>query len=157
MKKLLLFALLSFFFFNTGIAQELSAGKSKNTFKEINFGVALIGDETASFPFPGASFLWGTTYVNENNLIFEYEVGFAFPSIVTGKLGVGKRFNNTNVIIGVRPFPFNLYLQSSFTSGEKGYWIGSIEYNPTDWNASLSLSSKAILNFGYRWNINRGK
>lgn len=157
MKKLLLFALLSFFFFNTSIAQELSTGKSKNTFKELNFGVALIGDENETLPFPGASFLWGTTYVNENNLIFEYEVGFALPSIVTGKLGVGKRFNNTNVIIGVRPFPFNIYLQSSFTSGEKGYWITSIEYNPTESETSLSLGSKAILNFGYRWNINRGK
>ena len=52
-------------------------------------------------------------------LFLEYEAGFALPSLVTGKLGIGKKFNNTKVIVGVRPFPFNLYLQSSFTKGKK--------------------------------------
>ena len=154
MKKLLLISLLSFFFYGNGHAQEISNGKSKNAFVEWNFGVAYIADDYMILP--GTSVLWGKTYINENNLIFEYEVGFALPTVVTGKLGIGKKFNNTKVIMGVRPFPFNLFLQSSFTNGEKGYWITSIEYNPLYSDKTL-FGSKAILNFGYRWNITKSE
>ena len=154
MKKLILIALLSVFFFNNIEAQEISTGKSMNSFVEWNFGVACIGD---NFIFPGTSVLYGRTYINENNLIFEYEAGLALPSLVTGKLGIGKKFNNTKVIVGVRPFPFNLCLQSSFSKGKKGYWITSIEINPLDSDKSISFGSKAILNFGYRWNIVKKK
>jgi hypothetical protein len=59
--------------------------------------------------------------------------------------------------MGVRPYPFNLYLQSSFTNGKKGYWIVSIEYNPLDADASISFLSKAILNLGFRWDITKYK
>ena len=115
MKKLLLISLLSFFFFINSEAQEISTEKSKNSFVEWNFGVAYTAYTDDSFVFPGTSVLWGRTYINENNLILEYEAGFALPSLVTGKFGIGKKFNNTKVIVGIRPFPFNLYLQSSFT------------------------------------------
>ncbi len=104
--------------------------------------------------FPGTSVLLGRTHINDNNFIFEYEAGFALPSIVTGKLGIGKKFNNTKVIVGVRPFPFNLYSQSSFMGGRKGYPIVSIEYNPLD-DSPLSFRSTAILNLGYRWRLGR--
>jgi hypothetical protein len=154
MKKQILISLFSFIFFNNIEAQEIATGKSENSFVEWNFGVAFIGDD---FIFPGTSVLWGKTFINENNLIFEYEVGLALPSLITGKLGIGKMFNTTQVIVGVRPFPFNLYLQSNFTSGKKGYWIASIEFNPLYPDKSLSLGSKAILNFGYRWNIIKNK
>lgn len=154
MKKPLLIFLFSFYFFGNSDAQEISTEKSKNSFVEWNFGGAYIEDD---YIFPGTSVLWGRTYTNENNFVFEYEAGFALPSIVTGKLGIGKYFNNTKVIGGVRPFPFNLYLQSSFTKGKKGYWITSIEYNPLNFDESLSFYSKAIFNFGYRWNIIKEK
>jgi hypothetical protein len=158
MKNLLLISLLSIFFFGNSEAQEISTGKSKNSFLELNFGVAYTDDINLLYLiFPGASVLWGRTYINENNFIFEYEAGLAFPTIVTGKLGIGKKFNNTKVIIGVRPFPFNLYLQSSFMKGKKGYWIYSIEFNPLDPVERLSWGSKAIFNFGYRWNIIKKK
>jgi hypothetical protein len=132
-------------------------GKSRNSFIEWNFGIAYIGPVV----LPGTSVLWGRTHINDNNFIFEYEAGFALPSIVTGKLGIGKKFNNTKVIVGVRPFPFNLYLQSSFMGGRKGYPIVSIEYNPLVNSPSLyraiplSFYSTAILNFGYRWRLGR--
>ena len=93
-------------FSNTNPSTEIT----KTSFFEFNFGVALVSFDTdAHIPFPGASALWGTTLINQDNFIFEYEVGFAFPTIVTGKIGVGKRFNTTNVIVGLRPWPFNLY------------------------------------------------
>jgi hypothetical protein len=155
MKKPLLISLLLIFFFVNSEAQEISTGKSKNSFVEWNFGVAYIVDD--DFVFPGTSVLWGSTYITENNFIFEYEAGFALPSIVTGKLGIGKKFNYTKVIVGIRPFPFNVYLQSSFTKGKKGYWITSVEFNPLNSDSSLSFGSKAIFNFGYRWNIIKNK
>lgn len=154
MKKLLLVALVSLFSFTTGNAQEVSPGKTKNTFIEWNFGVAYIVDGAV---LPGTSVLWGKTFINEKNFIFEFEGGFALPTVVTGKVGIGKNFNNTNVIIGVRPFPFHFYLQSSFPSGKKGYWITSIEYSPVNSDSFLSFQSRAILNFGYRWDLNKGK
>ena len=155
MKKILLIAFLSFFLFNNTKAQGNSTGKFSNSFIEWNFGVAYLSED--DFFFPGTSVLWGRTHIYENNLIFEYEGGFSIPSIVTGKLGMGIKLNNTRVIMGVRPYPFNLYLQSSFTNGKKGYWIVSIEYNPLDADASISFLSKAILNLGFRWDITKYK
>ena len=116
MKKTILSSLLLLFFFQNSIAQE---SKSENSFIEWNFGIAFIAEE--NFPFPGTSVLWGESYTNENNLIFEFEVGFALPTLVTGKLGIGKKFNNTKVVVGIRPFPFNIYGQASFFGDENGY------------------------------------
>ena len=90
---------------------------------------------------------------DRSNTIFEYEAGFALPTLVTGKIGIGKKFNNTKVIVGIRPFPFNLYLQSSFPAGKKGYWIAALELNPLKYETILSFESKGILSFGYRWNL----
>lgn len=158
MKQCILISLLSFFLFNNIEAQEIATGKSKHSFVEWNFGLAYIGDSAFAedfLPFPGTSVLWGKTYINENNFIFEYEVGLALPALVTGKVGIGKKFDNTKVVVGIRPYPFNLFLQSSFTTGKKGYWIASIELNPLDTEKSISVYSKAILNFGYRWNLSK--
>jgi hypothetical protein len=155
MLKLLLFFLLFFIFLTPTRAQELPIEKSKSSFIEWNFGLAFISE--ANSVFPGTSVLWGSTYINENNFIFEYGAGFALPSLVTGKIGIGKKFNNTKVIIGVRPFPFNLYLQSSFPAGKRGYWIGSLELNPLGSETVLSFGSKAIFNFGYRWDLTSNK
>jgi len=125
-----------------------STAITKTSFFEFNFGVALLSFDTdAYYPFPGASALWGNTFINQENIIFEYEVGFAFPTLVTGKIGVGKRFNNTNVIIGVRPWPLNLYLQTSFSTTKEKSWIASIEGSPID------FGSIGNINVGYRWNI----
>ena len=148
MRKLFLFFIISALFIGSSSAQEQTHVVSKNSFVEANLGVAFLEGE--GFPFPGASVLWGQTYISKSNLIFEYEAGFAFPTLVTAKLGVGKKFNNTKVIVGIRPWPFNIYGQSSFGEKEIGYWITSIEYNP---NNSTDRLSKAILNFGYRWNL----
>jgi hypothetical protein len=48
-------------------------------------------------------------------------------------------------------------LQSSFTSGKKGYWIASIEFNPLQSDIIIPIETKAILNFGYRWHIIENK
>jgi hypothetical protein len=143
------------------VPQELSYLKAKEYFSELNFGIALLTSEEISDDdtviWPGASFLWGKTIINDNGFIFEYSAGFAFPSIVTGKIGVGKKINETKIILGVRPYPSNLYLQSSFTNGKKGYWTVSFEYNPLDSNLDISLYSKALITLGYRWHSKKRK
>lgn len=155
MKRLLLSFFCTFFFLNLSSAQETVIGISKNSFIEWNLGIAFI-PEMDNLPMPGTSVLWGRTFIYPNNFIFEYEGGLAFPTIITGKIGIGKKFNNTNITIGVRPFPFHLYAQSTFPAGKKGYWISSVEFNPLNSNDSL-FGSKAILNFGYRWNLTLGE
>ena len=131
-------------FSNTNPSTEIT----KTSFFEFNFGVALVSFDSAGYiPLPGGSVLCGTTFINQDNFIFEYEVGFAFPSLVTGKIGVGKRFNNTSVVIGVRPWPTTVYLQTSFSTTKEKSWIASIEGNPID------FGSIGNINVGYRWNI----
>ena len=151
MKKIIFSLVLFLFFFQTSIAQESTPITSKNSFIEWNFGIAFISEE--NFPFPGTSVVWGKTYVNENDIIFEYQAGFAFPSLITGKIGIGKMFDTTKVIAGIRPFPFNVFLQSSFAPKKNGYWIASVELNPLNANTDISFGSKAILNVGYRWSL----
>ena len=153
MKKLLLVTVLFLFFIHMGSAQEISKWTSKNSFIEWNFGAAFISDD--NFPFPGTSVLWGKTLINENNFILEYEGGFAFPTLVTGKIGIGKKMNNTNLTFGIRPFPFHLYAQATFKAQENGYWITSLEVNPFGTDSNISFGSSAMLTFGYRWNLDK--
>ena len=132
--------------------------QSNNSFMELNLGVAYLPEGNSlsgsSTVFPGLSFLWGKTIMKENNLIIEYSAGFALPTLVTGKFGIGKKFGVTKIIMGVRPYPFNIFLETSFITRTKGYWITSIEFNPLKSSSTLlSFDSKAILNFGYRWNL----
>ena len=122
-------------------------GFQKESFKEWNFGVAIM--KGSNFPFPGGSYLWGATFINEKDFIIEYQYGFALPTLLTGKLGIGKRFKKTEVVVGVRPLPFNFYGQTSFVKGKEGDWIVSFEFNPMS-NVGLS---KAIFNVGYRWDL----
>jgi hypothetical protein len=153
MKKLLLVPVFLLFFIHISGAQETSKWSSENSFIEWNFGAAFIGDD--SFPFPGTSVLWGKTLINENNFILEYEGGFALPTLVTGKIGIGKKMNNTNLTFGIRPFPFHLYTQATFATQENGCWITSIEVNPLGAKSRGFFESRAMLTFGYRWNLNK--
>ena len=152
MKKTIFSSLLLLFFFLTSNAQKSNSITSENSFIEWNIGIAFISGE--NFPFPGSSVLWGKTYVNKNDIIFEYQAGFALPSLITGKIGIGKMFDTTKVIVGIRPFPFNIFLQSSFATQKNGYWITSVELNPLNANNHISFASKAIINVGYRWSLN---
>ena len=132
-------------FSNTNPSTEIT----KTSFFEFNFGVALVVSiQTHIFLFLALLHFGVPHLLIKKTLIFEYEVGFAFPTLVTGKIGVGKRFNTTNVIVGVRPWPFNLYLQTSFSTTKDKSWIASIEGNPL--GEFISIGN---INVGYRWNI----
>tara|TARA_B100002019_G_scaffold171373_1_gene148127 strand:- start:1341 stop:1727 length:387 start_codon:yes stop_codon:yes gene_type:complete len=88
----------------------LTFSQSNNTYKEINIGIALFDDGG----FPGASFLFGKTNYFSNNTLLDYQLGVAFPSIVTGKIGFGIGNEDFATIIGFRPWPTCPYLQISF-------------------------------------------
>ena len=71
-------------------------GQSKvetNKFVEANMGLATIGKYSHDFVFPGCSVLYGQTTSFDKAIVVEWEVGLAFPSIATGKVGFG--FGNT--------------------------------------------------------------
>ena len=132
------------------------SSRTSSSFLDLNFGLAFtdieIDGNNNSFVFPGVSFLWGNTITYANNIVLEYEAGLAFPSIVTGKIGIGKKFENSTFIVGVRPYPANLYIQSSFAHTDRGYWTVSLEYNPLrDSDNLISFGSRTLLTFGYRW------
>ena len=83
---------------------------------DAGFGVALID---GGYLFPGASFLVGRRSFFTETTFLDGEVGLAFPSFATGKLGVGKLNPTTgkSVTLGVRPFPSHLYIQFGTDKG----------------------------------------
>ena len=83
--------------------------QSNNSYKEFNFGIAVVDD----FGFPGASFLFGQTNYNSNNTLLDYQIGIAFPSILTGKIGFGIGDKDFATITGIRAWPTCPYLQFS--------------------------------------------
>ena len=151
-KFILLFTTLAFWT-TLGHSQEVRSARTNSNFFEFNYGLALLHE--TNFLFPGASLLLCETITYPNNTIIEYEAGLAFPSIITGKIGIGKKLNKIKLIAGIRPFPSNLYLQTSFNQRKKGYWLMSIEYNPMDKNSTISLYSKALFTIGYRWDMHK--
>ncbi len=131
------------------VGQTDAISKSHRNYIEWNVGVALLDD----FVFPGSSFLWGGTYVQENGMVLDYQMGLALPSIATAKLGLGYKYRASSLLGGVRLFPFNYYLQTNFDINPKGSLIFSIEYSPLTDDSGWSFYSKGNINMGYRWNI----
>ena len=117
---------------------------NNNSYKEFNIGIySGINYITA---FPGASFLFGKTNYYQNNTLLDYQVGVAFPSVVTGKVGFGFGDENYATIFGIRPFPTSTYIQFSFN--EKNNI--SLEYVLPDL-FDVELESGIIITYGYRF------
>ena len=118
---------------------------SSNSYKEFNIGIySGINYITA---FPGASFLFGKTNYYQNNTLLDYQVGVAFPSVVTGKVGFGFGDENYATIFGIRPFPTSTYIQFSFN--EKNNM--SFEYVLPDLFETDMLEKGIIITYGYRF------
>ena len=121
----------------------LTFSQSKNIYKEFNFGIAVVD---AIGAFPGASFLIGNTSYYSNNTLLDYQIGIAFPSIFTGKVGFGIGNEDFAAIIGFRPWPTCPYLQLSIKERHNL----SIEYHllqDSDYFQGTSL----ILTYGIRF------
>lgn len=124
---------------------------------EWNTGVAHI-DEFDGY-FPGCSYLIGTTYIMENNVVVDAQIGLAFPTLVTGKVGVGFKAENAIITAGIRPYPSHAYLQLQWLPENKNHsFIFSFEesaYSMTgndDWYGPSAFSIR-LATVGYRWNL----
>ena len=65
----------------------IGLGQYSNSYKEFNGGLYFGGNDLTVFP--GISYLIGRTNYYSNNIVMDYEIGFALPTVVTGKVGVG--------------------------------------------------------------------
>lgn len=122
---------------------------------ELNVGAALIDDGFVNGWFPGTSVLIGNQFELQNSLFLDAEIGIAFPSVVTAKVGLGVYTNkskNASLVFGVRPFPMHGYAQVNLPQSSVGQWLFSAEIGGGN---DLSLYSHAILNCGYRWKVFR--
>ena len=77
---------------------------------DANFGLALLD---GILPFPGASFLFGRRSFRSETTFLDAELGVAFPTFATCKLGIGHLNPATgrSVACGIRPFPAHVYVQ----------------------------------------------
>jgi hypothetical protein len=80
-----------------------------DVFENSNSNDGLFSDDFQLYP--GASFLLGKTHYFNNNTLLDYQAGFAFPTVVTGKIGFGVGDSDFATIIGIRPYPSTAYLQ----------------------------------------------
>jgi hypothetical protein len=134
------------------------------TYVEFNGGLALLDDKYLPTAFPGASYLIGRQlHIGEHGLI-DAEIGLAFPSIVTGKIGLGLRGELFGITAGIRPFPLHFYIQPQLYTKKIGSFIMSLEVSPYAFElqnnaygdikyGDYSLWSKGMITFGYRWEI----
>lgn len=90
-------------------AQE--AGRSER-YIESNWGMAII-NPNSGVVFPGTSVLAGGRHFISNHGFVEAQGGFALPSILTAKLGGGKKWDSGwSLSTGIRVFPLHGYLQT---------------------------------------------
>ena len=85
----------------------------KEKYIESNWGIAAVQPiiDAGLFPFPGTSVLFGSRKFYANDTFLDTQIGLAFPSILTGKIGYGKRFaDGASLTAGVRVFPTHLFL-----------------------------------------------
>ena len=151
MKKLIFIFFFPYFVHGQGVYLELNAGFAN---------IPEIGGSSISL-FPGASFLVGKRFEqSDGNLILDMEIGLAFPTIVTGKIGGGLLLNKEEksaIVVGIRPWPLHFYTQLNLPERPKGQFIISLEAGSALIGEpdleEMSAFSIMILNMGYRWNI----
>ena len=87
----------------------------KERYIESNWGIALIDSDL--FPFPGTSILIGKrSYFSEHGFL-DTQIGLAFPSVLTAKIGVGQTGSNGgHFSAGLRLFPTHAYIQTGIPS-----------------------------------------
>ena len=116
---------------------------------EWNFGVASVVEyDFSDIVFPGLSVLYVKTKSYSGGLVKEAQIGFAAPSIITAKLGVGAGSLDKNILFTVRPWPFFIGPQLKLHNFTASFEIGL--------NNGVSGFSGIIATIGYRRPL-RGK
>ena len=130
---------------------------SSTSYLELNAGLASFSNTPL---YPGTSFLLGSTLKFYDRFLIDVEGGIAFPTVLTAKLGMGfsvdSKNGDLNVIGGVRPYPFTLYIQSTVVNKRNGQWIVSIESGRESLGFGFEdgWGTRLLINFGWRFTIN---
>ena len=89
--------------------------KSVEPYIESNWGLAYIGESDAIFP--GTSVLMGRRSYFSKNGFTDTQIGLAFPSVLTAKVGVGHTgAKGGHFSAGLRVFPTHVYIQNTLPS-----------------------------------------
>lgn len=113
---------------------------------EINTGIA-----TGVVPFfPGLSALYGATLYYPSGLIVDYQGGFAFPTLITGKIGAGFNIEKQELTFGIRPFPSTCYAQIRIDRPNKESDI-TVSLESGIYRSSF-FGQNTIVTVGWRWN-----
>ena len=126
-------------------------GQTENSqkFIEINAGAASIDDYDFSSIFPGVSGLFGQTFEFTKNGIFEYQIGVALPSLITGKVAIGIGNIRNNFALAIRPWPLTIGPQGKIGNFSFSFEVGN--------NDTASFEAGLIATVGYRFNLGRKK
>lgn len=156
----------------------LGAQEDRLRYIESNWGIAFVDIDV---PVPGTSILVGRQSSN-GSAFWEIQGGFAFPSVVTAKVGVGVRSEQgPHFSTGVRIFPLHAYFQAGFPTkrcqrevskaklrrlGKRGKtaadiqcteWVFSAEVSPATFTGEedpISMYSRGLLTVAKRWFFN---
>tara|TARA_Y100001978_G_scaffold127229_1_gene113555 strand:+ start:3404 stop:3847 length:444 start_codon:yes stop_codon:yes gene_type:complete len=123
--------------------------RNKQTFIELNVGIASIDDYDFSLPLPGASVLFGQTIAVSEAMVFEYQVGVAVPSLATGKIAFGYGKVERNIALAIRPWPLTIGPQGKIDNFSFSFEVGN--------NNEASFDAGFIVTIGYRFIFGRRK
>ena len=140
MKKLILL----FLFIPLGL---FGQKKNTQTFIEINAGAASIDDYDFTDTYPGVSVLFGQTFEFTKNGIFEYQIGGALPSIITGKVALGMGNIKNNIGLAIRPWPLTIGPQGKIGNFSFSFEVGN--------NDTAIFDAGYIATIGYRFQLGR--
>jgi hypothetical protein len=117
---------------------------------ELNIGNAS-SDEFGIDYFPGFSIVFVETKQLKNNKVSEWQIGYAFPTFLTGKLGIGFGNLNKNLMVTIRPWPLFFgpqlklgKMSSSFEVGINGGFIITVGYRWTFKETTMIKISKWV-------------
>jgi hypothetical protein len=104
--------------------------------------------------FPGASVLYGATTKYESGILLDYQGGIAFPSLITGKFGIGCNIDKSELTVGIRPWPASTYAQIKLNRDNKNSdIIISVEKM---WSREIFIQD-AIFTIGWRFDNKKYK
>jgi hypothetical protein len=136
---------------------QANAQSKKRSYLEINGGAAvLLGDDEV---LGGMSFLIGQQRYLNDVFFLEYQIGVAFPSVATAKLGAGFSGKVVGLSVGARIFPSFLYGQVQFNlpNGQLNFSAETSPFIKQDFDLGPSFGAKQIFTCGYQWNIGKSK
>jgi hypothetical protein len=123
--------------------------ENSKKFIEINAGAASIDDYDFSSTFPGVSVLFGQTFEFTKNGIFEYQIGVALPSLITGKVALGIGNIKNNFALAIRPWPLTIGPQGKIGNFSFSFEVGN--------NDTASFEAGLIATVGYRFKLGERK